>query len=176
MVIRKSILDKWQNEIPPSTSLRWNVIWHKHKAQKETTILWLVIHKVVVVNRWCGRIQAEVDKSCPHCGLGAMESVHHRFFSSLWAQQVWCYAANIIWQLFAKRCNLSPWKSFSIIRCLIDQLLNKSLRPSSRNWFLRNGLMWIIWVNVMNGFSMLINGLWKRHTKWCGTPYLTLGE
>ena len=26
--------DTWRNEISPSTSFRWNIIWHKHKAQK----------------------------------------------------------------------------------------------------------------------------------------------
>ena len=37
--LKKLILDKWKNEIPPSTSLRWNIIWHKHKAQKEAALL-----------------------------------------------------------------------------------------------------------------------------------------
>ena len=23
---------------------------------------------------------------------------------------------------------------------------------------------------------MLVNGLWKRHTKWCATLYLTMGD
>ena len=25
-------------------------------------------------------------------------------------------------------------------------------------------------------FSMLVNGRWKRRTKWCGTPLLTMGD
>ena len=81
VVFRKSILDKWHSGIPPSTSLRWNIIWHKHKAHEETTFLWSVIHKAVAVNKWCGRISTEVDKNCPHRGSVAMELVEHMFFS-----------------------------------------------------------------------------------------------
>ena len=40
VALRKSILDKWSNGIPPSNSLRWNIIWHEHKAEKKTTFLW----------------------------------------------------------------------------------------------------------------------------------------
>jgi hypothetical protein len=32
--LKKSISHKWRNEIPPSTSPRWNTIWHKAKARK----------------------------------------------------------------------------------------------------------------------------------------------
>lgn len=39
--------------------------------------------------------------------------VKHEFFNSPLAQQVWCYAANIIWQLLAKIGNLGPHISCS---------------------------------------------------------------
>ena len=32
VALKKSILDKWNNEIPPSISSSWNLIWHKHMA------------------------------------------------------------------------------------------------------------------------------------------------
>jgi hypothetical protein len=44
-----------------------------------------------------------------------MKKIEHMFFSCPLAQHVWCYAANIIWQLFAKRGNLGPQKSFSMM-------------------------------------------------------------
>ena len=52
VTLRKLIPDKWRNEISPSTSLKWNVIWHKHKAQKEAAFFWLVFHKALAVNEW----------------------------------------------------------------------------------------------------------------------------
>ena len=52
---------------PPSTSPRWNIIWHKAKAQKEVAFLYLVIHNVVAVNERHGKISAELYKSCPLC-------------------------------------------------------------------------------------------------------------
>ena len=67
--LKKSIPHKWWNEIPPSTSPQWNIIWHKAKAQKEVVFLWSFIHKVVAVNEWPGKILAEIDKHFRHCGL-----------------------------------------------------------------------------------------------------------
>jgi hypothetical protein len=34
--------------------------------------------------------------------------MEHKFFGSPLAQQMWRYAANILWQLFAKKHNLDP--------------------------------------------------------------------
>lgn len=48
----------------PSTSLKWNILWHKADAQKEATLPWLVIHKAMAVNEWRGKISLEIDKSC----------------------------------------------------------------------------------------------------------------
>ena len=105
----KSLTNGW-NRIPLSTSMRWHIIWHKHKAQKKTTFLWLVIHKAMAVNEWHGQILTKADKICPHCGLQCVELVEHKFLNCPFAQQVWHYATNIIWQLFAKSGNLGPWK------------------------------------------------------------------
>lgn len=52
VALKKSIHGKWKNEIPPSTSPGWNLVWNKHKAQKKVPFLWSVLHKVVVVNKW----------------------------------------------------------------------------------------------------------------------------
>ena len=45
-----------------------NIIWHKAKAQK-VAFLWLVIHKVMLVDEWHGKISMKIDKSCPCCGM-----------------------------------------------------------------------------------------------------------
>ena len=47
----------------------------------------------MAVNEWRGKNVAEIDKSCPHCGLQTVESVEHRFFSCSLAQQRWQYVA-----------------------------------------------------------------------------------
>jgi hypothetical protein len=61
----------------------------------------MVTHKVVAVNEWRGQISTEVDKSCLSYGPQPVGLVEHTFFNCPLAQQVWHYAANIIWQLFA---------------------------------------------------------------------------
>jgi hypothetical protein len=49
------------------------------------------------------------------------------------------------WQLFAKK-NLGMRQSFSMLQCLFDQPLCKTLKRFSHTWFfLRSGLPWIIW-------------------------------
>lgn len=88
-----------------------------------------------------------IDKSCTHYGPHHVQSVEHRFFSCTLAQLDWCYAANIIWQLFAKRGNLGPHKSFSIMQCL---LILTSLSIShwtllGKDGFSWGGLPWIVW-------------------------------
>jgi hypothetical protein len=58
------------------------------------------------------------------------------------AQQVWRYASNIIWQLFAKKKegNIGFWKYFSMMQCFFDQPLSISLKPFNHTWFfLRSG-------------------------------------
>ena len=119
------------------------------KGTKRVAIIWLVLHKVVAVNDWCGRISTKIDKSCPHCGPQSMELVElveHMFFSCLLAQQGWRYVANIMYQHLAKRGNLGVRKSFPMIQCLFDQPLWKTRKQFSRTWFfLRSGVPWIIW-------------------------------
>ena len=130
--LKKPISNKWENKIPPSTSPKWRIIWHKHKAHEEATFfLWSTIHKVVAVNEWGERISAEIDKSCPHCGSLIVESVEHTLYNHALAQQIWRYATSIMWQLFVKSRNLGLWNSFLMMRCLFDQPLSKSLKPFS---------------------------------------------
>ena len=72
--------------------------------------------------------------------------MEHGFYSCCLLQQGWRYAANITWQLFVKRGNLGPRKSFFMMQCLFDQPLCKTLKRFGPIWFfLRSGLPWIIW-------------------------------
>ena len=73
--LKKLVPHKRRNEIPPSTSLEWNIIWHKAKAQKEAAFLWSIIHKAVAVNEWRGKFLMAINKSCPYCGPQLVESV-----------------------------------------------------------------------------------------------------
>ena len=106
--------------LAPFTSLRWNIIWHKHKAHREVALLWSVSHKVVALNKWHGRISMEVDKSCPRCSLEAMELVEHMFFSCPLAQEVCRYAgqhhlATLCKKSWAALGSLTQWCNASLI-------------------------------------------------------------
>ena len=88
-VLKKSILNKWRNEIllplplviiPFGTST-------KHK-KRWPCFLWPVFHKAVAVNEWHGQISVEIDKSCPQRSSQSLELVEHRFFNCLLAQQM----------------------------------------------------------------------------------------
>ena len=61
--LKKSIPNKWRDEISPYTFPKWNIIWHKAKAPKEVVFLWLVILKTMAINGWCGKISANFDMS-----------------------------------------------------------------------------------------------------------------
>ena len=133
--------------------------------------LWLIIHKAVAVKEWRGKISIENDKSCPHCGPQSMVSVEHMFYSCPLAQHGWRYIANIIWQLLANKRNLGPRKPFSMIPCLFDQPLCKTLKRFSRIWFfLRYGLSSIIWCQwndlVFNNLQWHVE---KTHQVICDT-------
>ena len=119
-------------------------------------------------------ISANSDKSCPYCSPQLVELVEHIFFNCPLAQQWWRYAANIIWQYSAKRGNLGPQKSFSMMQCLFDQPLRNILKRFSRIWFfLRIGLLWIIW-RQRNDLIFNGNGPLRKHVKSCGMPYTIL--
>ena len=153
---------------PPPLSGIFSSTKLKHK---KNYIYWLVIHKAMVVHEWLGKILAEIDKNCPHCGLQSVELVEHRFFSCPLAQQGWWYAANIMWQLLAKSGNLGPRKSFSMMQCFFYQPLCKTLKRFNRIWsfwgvvsrglFGTNGIIWCL---------MCCNGPLGKHVKSIGTP------
>lgn len=58
----KSIPNKWQPKIPsllPSYGTSYGI---KHKARKEVASVWSIIHKVVAVNEWHGKISIDINK------------------------------------------------------------------------------------------------------------------
>ena len=70
---------------------------------------------------------------------------------------MWRYAANIMWQLFAKKGNLGPRKSFSMLQCIFINLCAETLKQFSCIWFfLRSGLSWII---LRQHYVLIINKL-----------------
>ena len=74
MVLKKTIPCKWRNEIPPSTSPKWNVNWHKAKAQKEVAFFWYVKHKLRRLMNGVGNLDEDWQKLPPLrpavCGIG----------------------------------------------------------------------------------------------------------
>jgi hypothetical protein len=86
---------------------------------------WSIIHKAMAINEWRGKISVEINQSRPHCGPQSVESVEHKFYSCPFAQHVWRYATNIIWQLFAQKKNLGPRKLFFMLQCVLINLCAK---------------------------------------------------
>lgn len=149
--------------------MRWHIIWHMHEAQNEATFLWSIIHKVVALNKCRVQISREIDNSFLHCGPQFVESVEHRFFSCLLAQQVCRYAVNIIWQLFAKKATLALDNPFQCYNALLIDRLAKHWSPSIVAGFSR-GIVFrgSFGINVMIWLSLLFNVLWRKHTKLYG--------
>ena len=83
----------------------------------------------------------------------------------------------VVKMIFAKRGNLGLriFLFFQWCKCLFNQCLSKFLKSFNCIWlFSRVVLHELLGVNGMIWFLMLFNGQWREHTKFCGTPYLTM--
>ena len=79
-----------------------------------SSVVWFLTHKALAVNEWCGKVSVEIDKSCAQHGLQSVELPEHRLLCcQTLVQQGRRYVADIMWQLFVKRGDLSPQKSFT---------------------------------------------------------------
>ena len=161
----------------PSTSPKWNTIWHKAKAQKEAAFLYSVIHKALVVNEWRSKISTKIDQSCPHCGPWSVESVEHKFYNCPLAQHGQRYATNIIWQLkilFLKKSACAshfPYCNVFLINLCVKHLNNSVISGSSWEALLcgsygSNGMIW---------FLIVCNGPLRKHVKPFGMPCKIMG-
>ena len=117
----------------------------------------------------------ETDESCLYCGLQSVESAKHIFFSCPLAQQVWRYAVNITWQLFAKMItlvlgNLSQCRNASLMSLLACHC--HPLVEFGFSWGVVSP--WLFGVIGMTWCLTLFNGQWKKHTKLCGITCLSL--
>lgn len=50
------MVDKWQGYLPGTYRLYWSQLWDPLRAGKESTFMWFIWHKTVIVNEWRGRI------------------------------------------------------------------------------------------------------------------------
>ena len=121
MLVQKSIMHVWEYVFASLRHAHW-------KAQKEATLLWSIIYKAVAVNKWCGTILMEIDKSRPHCSpqVGGIGGAHVLELSprSTW---VAIRCQHHLATLSHKR-NLGVRKSFSMLQFMFDQPLCKTLR------------------------------------------------
>ena len=161
-----SCANEWVKGAP-----KWNTIWHKAKAQKEATFLWSVIHKAMAINEWHSKISVEIDQSCSHCGPQLIKLVEHMLYNCPLAHHVWRYAANIIWQFFAKTWNLGLGKSFSMLQCFYINSHAKHIKGS-----FTYGSSWeavfhgSFGGNEMTQFLINCNGPLRKHVKSFGMP------
>lgn len=101
---------KWQGILPMSQRLRWNTVWAKPCAPKESGLLWLVWHRAVAVNAWRGRIDGSINTNCPMCTRPTIESVLHRFWECPLARLVWQWGTHILNTLISGKEAKGPWR------------------------------------------------------------------
>jgi hypothetical protein len=58
---------KWNLQLPSNFQLDWGDTWDAERARKEAGLIWRLWHKAIVVNKWRGRISANIDTSCTMC-------------------------------------------------------------------------------------------------------------
>jgi hypothetical protein len=146
VALKKSIPQKWKNEIPPSTSPKWNIIWHKAKAQKEAAFLWMVIHKTMVVNKWRGKSQWKLTN------FPSLQPIIGGNRWNIGSTTVFSLnkGGNMLPTSFD---NSLPKEGMSVhgylsptMQCFLDQPLCKTLKWFSCIWFfLRANVLSIIW-------------------------------
>jgi hypothetical protein len=159
-------VEEWKS--PPSTSPRWNLIWHKSKAQNEPAFFWSVNHNAIIINEWHGKFSTEIDKSYPLCSPQLVELVEHKFYSCPFAQH---HLATL-----CQKRQSQPMEVIFYVAMYVDQPLCKTLIRCSQIWFfLRNNLPWII-LRQQNDyvFNNCIGPL-KKNVKSFGMPCMIMG-
>jgi hypothetical protein len=78
-IIPNVVIRKWQGVLPETYKFRWDNTWDGERIKKEAGLIWLTWHRAVAINEWRGQVNRVIPQRCPVCGIGATESVLHRF-------------------------------------------------------------------------------------------------
>lgn len=71
----------------------------KEEVGRTQLSFWSIWHQAVAVNDWCAKISANISGQCIYCLTYTRETIKHRFWGCVQAQQVWKWTIQIIFVL-----------------------------------------------------------------------------
>jgi hypothetical protein len=84
LVLRRSLGCRWSEQLELEV---WKNVWDRSRINKEAGMLWLIWHRSIAINAWCGRINGNIDQGCPVCANSTTEMVLHRFWECPFAKR-----------------------------------------------------------------------------------------
>lgn len=138
---------KWPGQLPPRYNFRWEKLWIKTRAQKESTLIWLIWHKGVAINKWRKMINVELDGNCCFCVPLVEESILHRFWECPHSRRVWEWAWSVLHKMRTRRSHPGPWEAFHWKQVILEEALPRKVKRFQSIWILLKGAcMWTIWI------------------------------
>jgi hypothetical protein len=138
---------KWQGVLPLDFRLRWKTVWAKNRTPKEAGLLWLAWHRAVAVNVWRGRINRNLDQSCPVCPRRSDESVLHRFWECFSTQRAWQWGIHIMNTLITSRAAKGPWRMLTWKQGIFSEKIPRKFDKINGLWMaIRTVILWSLWM------------------------------
>jgi hypothetical protein len=145
-VIPNLVEKKWQGVLPLNFRLKWKTVWVVRRTPKEAGLLWLTWHRSVAVNMWRGRINQQIDTSCPVCPRRSEESVLHRFWECLSAQRAWQWGIHIMNVLITSRDAKGPWRPLTWKQGIFSDRIPRKFDKVCSAWMvIRTVVLWTLW-------------------------------
>jgi hypothetical protein len=99
-------------------------------VKKETWLMWMMWHQMIVVNVWHVRINQEVATTHQSCNQNTHETKVHRFWDYLIAKATWQWAFTIIHSLLDPPQRKGRKKALDARQCLFTKKLPKAYMHS----------------------------------------------
>ncbi|KAG0573608.1 hypothetical protein KC19_VG193200 [Ceratodon purpureus] len=138
---------KWTGILPDQQQSRWTTVWSKERVVKEDGLMWSAWNKALTVNEWRGQFNATIDRNCPTCSSGAVESILHRFSECDNAQKAWHWATHIINLLAPSSPPSQPWRQFNWKQTIFSSRIPQKFKRLDSDWASLPGVgLWTIWL------------------------------
>jgi hypothetical protein len=133
--------------LPLDFRLKWKTVWAKNRTPKEAGLLWLAWHRAVAVNVWRGRINRNLDQSCPVCPRRSDESVLHRFWECFSTQRAWQWGIHIMNTLITSRAAKGPWRMLTWKQGIFSEKIPRKFDKINGLWMaIRTVILWSLWM------------------------------